>query len=198
MKKTDDTTDIIAEQRKIPQELKDQLDNYTFINLVISIALMMYMIVINLFYLDAELIIFSTSMKIFSMILISIDIAFFEIAYRKDNIRIWINAFELLVCSILVLSIQYIYLYANEMLKMLYMLIPVFCSIYYVGKTIVMHIVTTKRYQSNLSDVKELVKDEEEGYLDDVKDIASEVNNIEEIKKQEKKILKQAKKDKKN
>jgi hypothetical protein len=84
------------------------------------------------------------------------------------------------------------------MLKMLYMLIPVFCSIYYVGKTIVMHIVTTKRYQSNLSDVKELVKDEEEGYLDDVKDIASEVNNIEEIKKQEKKILKQAKKDKKN
>jgi hypothetical protein len=198
LKKTDDTTDIIAEQRKIPQELKDQLDNYTFINLVISIALMMYMIVINLFYLDAELIIFSTSMKIFSMILISIDIAFFEIAYRKDNIRIWINAFELLVCSILVLSIQYIYLYANEMLKMLYMLIPVFCSIYYVGKTIVMHIVTTKRYQSNLSDVKELVKDEEEGYLDDVKDIASEVNNIEEIKKQEKKILKQAKKDKKN
>lgn len=199
MEKIDNPVDIIAEQMKVPKEIKDELDNYAFTNLLISIALMIYMIVINLLYLDADITIFSTSIKVLSMLLISIDIAFFEIGYRKDNVRVWVNAFELLVCSILVLSMQYIYLYANELLKNLCMLIPVFCSIYYVGKIIVMQIVATKKYQNNLSDVKDLVKDEEEGYLDDVQenDIAKQVNDIEEKKKQEKQILKQAKKEKK-
>jgi hypothetical protein len=199
LEKIDNPVDIIAEQMKVPKEIKDELDNYAFTNLLISIALMIYMIVINLLYLDADITIFSTSIKVLSMLLISIDIAFFEIGYRKDNVRVWVNAFELLVCSILVLSMQYIYLYANELLKNLCMLIPVFCSIYYVGKIIVMQIVATKKYQNNLSDVKDLVKDEEEGYLDDVQenDIAKQVNDIEEKKKQEKQILKQAKKEKK-
>lgn len=198
MDKADKATEIIAEKRKLPEEIKDRLNNYTFINLLISIALMIYMIVINVLYLNESTQFFTTSIKIFSMLLIIIDIAIFEIGYRKDSIAIWIHAFELLICSILILSLQYIYLYGRFVIKNIFMLLPVFFSIYYVAKVIVQHIVETKKYQNNLSDVKDLVKDEEEGYLDDIADeVIDGVKNIEDMKNKEKEIIKKAKKDKK-
>lgn len=92
----------------------------------------------------------------------------------------------------------YIYLYGSFVVRNIFMLLPVFFSIYYVAKVIVGHVVETKKYQNNLSDIKELVKDEEEGYLDDVVDeIGNEIKNIEEMKNKEKEIIKKAKKDKK-
>ena len=193
-------TEIISEQRKIPKEIKDKLNETTFINFTISIALMIYMIVINLLYLNEDVKFFSASIKTLSMVLIIIDIIIFEIGFRKDSIKIWIHAIELLVCSILVLSIQYVYLYSNEITKKIFMLLPLFCSIYYVAKTIIIHIIETKKYQNNLSDVKEIIKEEEEGYLDDIKEpsLVQEVNNIEEIKRQEKEFIKRDKKEKKN
>lgn len=199
MDKADKATQIIDEKRKLPEDLIGKLDNYTFINLMISIALMIYMLAINVLYLNEPIQIFSTSIKIFAMLLIIIDVAIFEIGYRKDNIQIWIHGFELLICSILVLSLQYVYLYAHNILKNIFMLLPIFYSIYYVAKIIVEHIIETKKYRNNLSDVKELVKDEEEGYLDDISNsnLIEEVNSIENIKKEEKKMIKQAKKEQK-
>lgn len=199
MDKADKATQIIDEKRKLPEDLKGKLDNYTFINLMISIALMIYMLAINVLYLNESIQIFATSIKVFAMLLIIIDVAIFEIGYRKDSIKIWIHGFELLICSILVLSLQYVYLYANDIVKHIFMLLPVFYSIYYVSKIIVEHIIETKKYRNNLSDVKELVKDEEEGYLDDISNntIVEEINSIENIKKEEQKMIKQAKKEQK-
>ena len=80
----------------------------------------------------------------------------------------------------------------------MFMLLPLFYSIYYVVKVTIVHIIETKRYQNNLSDVKEIVKNEEEGYLDDIKEgLANDVQNIENQKKQEREIIKKAKKKKK-
>ena len=199
MDKADKATQIIDEKRKLPEDLKGKLDNYTFINLMISIALMIYMLAINVLYLNESIQIFATSIKVFAMLLIIIDVEIFEIGYRKDSIKIWIHGFELLICSILVLSLQYVYLYANDIVKHIFMLLPVFYSIYYVSKIIVEHIIETKKYRNNLSDVKELVKDEEEGYLDDISNntIVEEINSIENIKKEEQKMIKQAKKEQK-
>lgn len=199
MDKADKATQIIDEKRKLPEDLKGKLDNYTFINLMISIALMIYMLAINVLYLNESIQIFATSIKVFAMLLIIIDVAIFEIGYRKDSIKIWIHGFELLICSILVLSLQYVYLYANDIVKHIFMLLPVFYSIYYVSKIIVEHIIETKKYRNNLSDVKELVKDEEEGYLDDISNntLVEEINSIENIKKEEQKMIKQAKKEQK-
>ena len=78
------------------------------------------------------------------------------------------------------------------------MLFPIFYLIYYVVKITLVHVIEIKKYQNNLSDVKEIVKNEEEGYLDDIKEsVINDVNSIEEIKKQEKEIIKKAKKNKK-
>lgn len=199
MDKAKKATEIIEEKRKLPEAIKDRLNNYAFMNLIISIALMIYMISINILYLNEGYKIFIGSVKVFAMTLIIIDVLIFEVGYRKDNIKIWIHAFELLVCSIIVLSLQYTYIYAGTIVRSIFMLLPVFCSIYYVAKIIIMHILETKKYQNNLSDVRELMKDEQEGYLDDIKEdsIINDVKNIEEIKKQEREIIKKAKKNNK-
>lgn len=199
MDKAEKATEIISEKRKLPEEIKDRLNNYTFINLLISIALMIYMIAINILYLNEDMSVVSTSIKIFAMLLITIDIAIFEIGYRKDNIQIWIHGFELLICSILILSLQYVYLYVDVVIKNLFMLLPVFCSIYYVAKIIVKHIIETKRYQNSLSDVKELIKEDEDGYLDDINEnLVNDIRAIEETKKQEQEIIKSMKKKQKD
>lgn len=198
MDKIEKATEAIAEKRKLPEEIKAKLNNYTFVNLVISIALMMYMIVINIIFLNEEVEFFSTSVKVFSICLAIIDVLVFEIGYRKDDLRLWIHGFELLSCSLLILSLQYVYLYADLAVRTLFMLLPLYYSIYYVAKVIIVHIIETKKYQNNLSDVKEIIKNEEEGYLDDIKEgLANDINNIEAIKKQEKEMIKKAKKNKK-
>lgn len=204
MDKIEKATEEIANQRKLPEEIKARLNDYTFMNLVISIALMVYMMAINIIYLNEDIEFFSTSIKIFAIWLIIIDIIVFEIAYRKDNAKIWIHGFELLICSILVLSLQYIYLYADGFTKSMFMMLPVFYSIYYVFKVMIVHIIETNKYRNNLSDVKELIKDEEEGYLDDIKtdhlaekELVEDVQNLENMKKQEQNLIKNAKKNKK-
>lgn len=199
MDKVEKATEAIAEKRKLPEEIKARLNDYTFMNLIISIALMIYMIVINIIYLNEDAQFFSTSIKVFSIWLAIIDVLIFEIGYRKDELKIWIHGFELLICSSLVLSLQYVYLYAEPVVKAMFMLLPLFYSIYYVVKVTIVHIIETKRYQNNLSDVKEIVKNEEEGYLDDIKEgLANDVQNIENQKKQEREIIKKAKKKKKD
>lgn len=198
MDKVEKATEAIAEKRKLPEEIKARLNDYTFMNLIISIALMIYMIVINIIYLNEDAQFFSTSIKVFSIWLAIIDVLIFEIGYRKDELKIWIHGFELLICSSLVLSLQYVYLYAEPVVKAMFMLLPLFYSIYYVVKVTIVHIIETKRYKNNLSDVKEIVKNEEEGYLDDIKEgLANDVQNIENQKKQEREIIKKAKKKKK-
>lgn len=198
MDKVEKATEAIAEKRKLPEEIKARLNDYTFMNLIISIALMIYMIVINIIYLNEDAQFFSTSIKVFSIWLAIIDVLIFEIGYRKDELKIWIHGFELLICSSLVLSLQYVYLYAEPVVKAMFMLLPLFYSIYYVVKVTIVHIIETKRYQNNLSDVKEIVKNEEGGYLDDIKEgLANDVQNIENQKKQEREIIKKAKKKKK-
>ena len=52
MDKVEKATEAIAEKRKLPEEIKARLNDYTFMNLIISIALMIYMIVINIIYLN--------------------------------------------------------------------------------------------------------------------------------------------------
>lgn len=211
----------IEKQRQLPEEIKDRLNTITFINLLISILLMAYLLAINIVYLNEDRDIFITCAKVFAMTLIIIDVVLFEIAYRKDMVSLWIHSFELLACSILILAIPYIYLYLDEVIKRILMLAPVFFSIYYVGKTIIIQILETKHYQNNLSDVKEILKEDYEGYLDDYDEsdsdeensendeedddikignekegnLVKDIQDIEKQKKIEKNILKRAKKE---
>lgn len=199
----------IAEQRQLPEELKEKLNTITFINLLISIALMIYMIVVNLLYINETSEIFLNSTKTSAITFAILDIIILEIAYRKDSMRIAIHAIELIFVSLFVLAIPYLYFYLDTTVRNIIMMAPIFFSIYYVGKSIAIHLIEANKYRNHLSDVPEILKDEVENqsYIDDIeldessnvdvgeKEIIEGVKELEQKINEEKEFIKTAKKE---
>lgn len=189
----------ISQQRKLPKEIKEKLNIITFENLLISIFVMIYMIAVNLLFFNEPETIFSTSIKVSAITLAVLDVVLFEIAYRKENTTLAIHGIELLCFSLFVLLIPYIYFYLNPVIIEIVMLASIFLSIYYVGKTMLIHIVENKKYINNLSDVFEILQDdsENESYLDEYdfseEEIASEIQELNQKIKEEEKDLKSRK-----
>ena len=67
---------------------------------------------------------------------------------------------ELLMFSVIVLYIPQIYVNLDKLFCQVLLFTPIFCGVYYIAKSILIYIKTEKEYQNNLSDVKEIVKDE--------------------------------------
>lgn len=164
MKRAELMQQKITEQRKLPKERKEKIRKIAFINLLISIVLMIYLLIINTLYLNTELEVFTNIVKVVAIIFILIDIIIFETGYRKDNILIWIYGFELLVVSIFALAIPYIYVYS--IVRKIIVFMPILVFVYYIAKIIFIRIFEIKKYQNNLSDVKEILRDDDQGYLD--------------------------------
>lgn len=186
----------LENKRKLTKEVKDKINAKVFENLALSILYMLVMIAINILYLNAKASDFIIGVKLFSVLSIFITVVIFETAYRKENIEIMFSAIELLAFSIIVMYIPYIYIYMKDMVRQIFMLTPVFFAIYYVAKSIFMNIKISRDYLNNLSDVKEIVKDDENSsYLDEESTkLIKEINALEEAKKEEKRIIKEAKK----
>lgn len=199
----------IAEQRRLPEELKQKLNNITFINLIISIALMIYMIAVNLLFINEPENIFISCTRASAITFAIVDIIILEIAYRKDSMSLAVHSIELICVSLLVLAIPYLYFYVDYKIRSIIMMAPVFFSIYYVGKSIAIHVIETNRYRSHLSDVPDILKDELENssYIDNVeiedttsvevseKDIIEGVKELEDKINEEKAFIKTAKKE---
>ena len=195
----------ISEQRKLPNDIKEKLNSIAFINLLISISFMIFMIVVNYLFLNVAKGIFSNCIKISACTLAIFDIALFEIAYRKESVRLAVHGIELLVVCLFALSIPYIYCYINPIIVNIIMLSSIFMSIYYIAKLISIHIIEKNKYINNLSDVFEILQeDEKDSYLDSFEESDKEsiniseqeiidgVQGIEDQKNEEKQLIKNA------
>ena len=67
---------------------------------------------------------FQIFMKAYSIILTVAMVTFFEISYRKDNLKYALTGIELLILNILVTYIPYVYYNKNEIIRKLIMLVP--------------------------------------------------------------------------
>lgn len=150
----------ITEKRKITREVEETIRQRIFYNCLIAIGVMLYMNMINVVYLFVKPEIVTVALKIFAMIFILLTVGVFEFAYRKDSGKIAIVGIELLVFSVIILYIPQIYTHKENRFCQALMLTPIFCAIYYMAKSIFIYIKTEKEYQNNLSDVKEIVKEE--------------------------------------
>ena len=186
----------LEDKRKLTKEVKDKMNKMIFINLNIAIVFMLIMIGINIAYLNISSEKFILFIKLFSILSVFSSVLTFEIAYRKESVSKMFYGIELLVFSIIIMYIPYVYLHMPQMVKQILMLAPLYFSIYYVAKSIFINRKVTREYINNLSDVKEIVKDEEnDSYLDEESTkIIKEINAIEEAKKEEKRLIKEAKK----
>lgn len=186
----------IEEKRKITEDVKKKIDNELFYNYMMAIFVMIYMFFINFGFSNLSEDVFKNYIKVLVILLISLTIVFFEMSYRKDNLKYSLTGIELLTCSIIVLYIPYIYYRANVLIRGIIMLDSIFYGVYYSIKNYIIFKKEVFTYQNNLSDVKEIVKNDDESYLEEEsKKILKEIKQLDEKRKQEEKLIKEKKKE---
>ena len=158
----------IEKKRKLPQNVKENISNVIFQNLIAAIIIMAYLCAINLVYYKVDNNMFENYMKYFALGIIVLTIIAFEIAYKKDSLKFCLIGIELLICGVLSLYIPYIYLHTTKQLRDIIMILPAVLIIYYAIKSLLIFKQKQFKYQNNLSDVKEIVKETEKiSYLDE-------------------------------
>lgn len=148
------------EKNNIVKKINDLVTGNVLNNLVYASMITIYFMFFNMYAVFTETEIFIQYIKIPSFIFLLFSIFIFEIAYKKDNDEISLNGIEFLVLSIFSLLIQYI----PKLLKIdenTYMLAGTYIFLIYYGiKNIIIYTCERKKELDNLSDIKEIVKDE--------------------------------------
>ena len=169
----------IEEKRKLPQNVKENIK-------IAATIILAYLAAINIMYYKFEQSVFEHYMKYFALGIILITVIDIELAYRKDSKKLALIGVELLLCGILSLYIPYIYLHTTAYLRNCVMVLPAVLIIYYIFKSIIIFKQNQFKHQNNLSDVKELLKDDErKSYLEEEskKSYRAKIQEEEEIRK---------------
>ena len=176
----------IEEKRKLPQEVKENIKTNIFHSLIAAVIILAYLAAINVLYYSFEQDVFEYYMKYFALGIIIVTVIDIELAYRKDSKKLWLIGVELLVCGILSLYIPYIYLHTTAYLRNCVMILPAGLLIYYAFKSLIIFKQNQFKYRNNLSDVRDLLNDDErKSYLDEksTKTYRAKMEEEEEIRK---------------
>ena len=176
----------IEEKRKLPQNVKENIKTNIFHSLIAAAIILAYLAAINLMYYSFEQKIFEHYMKYFALGIIIITVIDIELAYRKDSKKLWLIGVELLACGILSLYIPYIYIHTTAYLRNCVMVLPAVLLIYYAFKSLIIFKQNQFKYRNNLSDVRDLLNDDErKSYLDEksTKTYRAKMEEEEEIRK---------------
>ena len=158
----------IEKKRKLPQDVKEHIKTKIFHTLLAAVIILAYLVAINLMYYKFEHAIFEQYMKYFALGIILVTVIEIEIAYRKDSKMLALIGVELFLCAVLSLYIPYIYLHTTVYLRSCVMILPAVLLIYYSFKSIIIFKQNQIKYRSNLSDIKDLLKDDErKSYLEE-------------------------------
>ena len=139
------------EKNNIVKKINDLVTGNVLNNLVYASMITIYFMFFNMYAVFTEATLFTQYIKISSFIFLLLSILIFEIA---------LNGIEFLVLSIFSLLIQYI----PKVLKInenTYMVAGTYIFLIYYGiKNIIIYTCERKKELDNLSDIKEIVKDE--------------------------------------
>ena len=105
--------------------------------------------------------IFSRAWQIITMLLLGISIVFFEIAYKKDSGVIAINGIEILLFACYVLTLEYIKTRYSINVKLYELISGAVFVIYYLFKIFVIYTTGRKKVLNSLSDIADIVKEDE-------------------------------------
>lgn len=185
--------DELKIRKKIPKEIKDKIINLTFFNCVFLILMSVITLLINISYHKLILYDFRNYIKILQILLCIISIVLFEISYKKDSMKIGFFAIEFTIFSVFILFVPYRYMLKSDVQFLRNALIAF--SIYYILKVGVSTILIRNKYlKENMSDVKEIVKDDKKGYIDEESVKTLKERKIKEEKTKLAKTLKNKKK----
>ena len=148
------------EKINILKKIKEIMSQNVVLNLIYITLVTMYFIFFNIIEQYMKPDIFLIYIKFTSFLFLILTILIFEKAYKNDNDTLALNGIEFLVLSIFTLLILYIPRVFNiDNTTYIFSGLCLFIS-YYIIKNILIYTREKKKELDNLSDIKEIVKDE--------------------------------------
>lgn len=152
----------------VPKEQKEKTYKKLFINFIIAIVIFVYFFGLTMLFKKLSAQIFENTIHIISCVLVLGLIVLMEIAYRKDNDTLAMFSIELFVVTMLTIFMPYVFLHRGQTFRFLYSVSSIYIAIYYSFKCLIIYLRDMRKYKDELSDVKELVKDNnKESYLEE-------------------------------
>lgn len=129
-------------------------------NLLFLIMIIIYIFIINFLFYKIEENIYLKIINISSIVVLLISITFFEIAYNKDNDTIALHGVEMLILSIINLTILHFTRKFNLSFGTYITIIVHMVAIFYSIKCVIIYTLEKRKYFKSLSDIHEIVSNE--------------------------------------
>lgn len=147
--------------KSIHKEKNQKTLKKIFINLIIAIFIMLYLVGINLVYGNVQQEGIITVLKISTLLFLAVGLILIELAYKKESGLLLINAIEALIFATHNLTTMHTIKLYNFDFRMYILTSSYIFSIYYVLKTIIIYTKGKRDYLKSLSDIQDIVKKDE-------------------------------------
>ena len=148
----------IQEKRKLLKQESNKINTKVFENVVLAIFIMLYVIFLNLGFVNIERNIYLTDLRVFSASFLIVAIILFEKAYTKENSTWGIHGIESLVLGFITMFFVYYAMKYPSSYIFISLYYAYLFAAYYLIKSTVIAVKMKKEYRDKLSDIKEIVK----------------------------------------
>lgn len=173
------------QKRKMPKEVSQKIWKKTFYQLLTTIGIMLYFVVLNLAYVNMREERLIGDIKVFAGAFLVVGIVMLEKAYREEKGKYVLTGIESLVFSLHTLSIMHVITLFKYDFRLYLLTSSYIFSIYYVLKSIIIYIREKRIYSKGLSDISEIIKKEEPTKKEATKKVNKEENQNEKIENKE-------------
>lgn len=147
----------IKSKKTVTEEQQKKMNGEVFKNIIIAIAIVLFLNCIILGFMNIESSIFIVDLKVFAISLLAVAIGIFEFAYKKDSGKAAIYGIEVLFLALCMLAFIYINIMLNSKFVIIAVLLTYAIAIYYTAKSIIVYKKMKKQYLID-SIKKEIVK----------------------------------------
>lgn len=148
-------------EKQLEAEMKNKINKEIFFNIIIAIILLAYFFLIPVIqnkFLNENIFEY---LRIPATVFFLLTLIFLEMSYKKDSGKVFLRGIEFAIISAHTLSIQYIITKYNINLQLYLTISSYVFAIYYVLKSIIIYTKMRREYLKSLSDISDIVKEEE-------------------------------------
>lgn len=142
------------------EKVKNILTQNIVINLTYAIITVIYFVFISTQYSKFSGINLNNYIHISSLFFLGISIVIMEISFKKSDELIFTNGIEFLAMAVFILLTQHMAKLFNYSIQVYTLAGANFIGIYYILKSAILYTKEQQNKLNNLSDIKEIVKDE--------------------------------------
>ena len=142
------------------EKVKNILTQNIVINLTYAIVTVIYFVFISTQYSKFSGINLNNYIHISSLFFLGISIVIMEISFKKSDELIFANGIEFLAMAVFILLTQHMSKLFNYSIQVYTLAGANFIGIYYILKSAILYTKEQQNKLNNLSDIKEIVKDE--------------------------------------